>query len=405
MLSLEGGYDLDQISSVAEALFRCLKGESFPNSATQTQLANHIRFGEIFAIPSQIHQMLLKSIQIWAKEWPILNDPKLIQSCSKYLLNEPKSARVVAGHYDSIRIHGNTVFKNLQKDSVHNEAFVYSILKHKFPKILQFVPIFLGLVKDPSPTLDIEASLSDPNQVNSKWVRSLSQFPDMSLLQNFQKQDPKSSKLEGHFGCRKIYLNPNRKKRLLQIQQRMAPHWMAVVNLIQDDSFSIMDLKIILTNHNPDFLDTPDNIKLSFCPQEKILQIGGMVIKSSESKIIYKSYLHLRFFRKQVQKRFIKRFFSTNQNPETLDIAAVTECINTLKAIQVALEQEEIFFFNSSLLILYSSKHKKCIAKLIDLCYYPRRLEDQNSIAGLLTMIQLLTEIVQQHSIKGKDKY
>ena len=399
VLSLEGGYDLGQIASVSEALFRCLKGESFPNSATQTQLTNQTRFSDIFGIPSKIHKMLMKSIRIWAREWPILNDSKLIERCSKYIPKGPKSTQVVAGHFDSIRIYGSTVFKNLQKDSVHNEAYVYATLKLKFPNLLPFVPTFLGLVKDPSASLDLETCLSDPHGLNSKWVRSFPEFPELALLQSFQRQDPKRSKLQGRFVCQKVYLQPIKEQRLLQIQQRMAPHWMAMGNLIPDDSFSIIDLKIALANHNPDFVDTPEDHKLSFSGDEKILRIGGMVIKSCESQVIYKSYFHLHYFRLGVQKRFLRRFFSTNDSPKSLDIAAVKDCIKTLIAIKEALEQEGIFFHNSSLLILYSAKHRKCIVKLIDLCYYPRNLEDWNKISGLLTMIDVLSEMVKQHGI------
>ena len=399
VLSLEGGYNLGQIASVSEALFRCLKGESFPNSATQTQLANHIRFGEIFGIPSKIHQMLMKSIKIWAHEWPILNDPRLIQRCSKYIPKGPKSAQVVAGHFDSIRIHGSTVFKNLRKDSVHNEAYVYAAVKLNFPNLLQFVPTFLGLVKDPSACHDLQSCLSDPCGLNSKWVRSFPEFPELSLLQDFQRQDPKHSKLQGGFGCQKVYLHPVKEQRLLQIEQKMSPHWMAVGNLIPDDSFSIIDLKIALANHSLDFVDAPENQKLSFSPSEKILRIGGMVIKSSKSQVIYKSYFHMHYFRLGVQKRFLRRFFSANQNPESLDLAAVSECLASLTAIKVALEQAGIFFYNSSLLILYSAKHRRCIVKLIDLCYYPRKLEDWAKISGLLTMIEVLSEIAGETCI------
>ena len=149
---LEGGYNLDNIPLVAEGLFRCLKGESFPNLASSNQICSQYYFKNQFKIIKSQYQLAENVISVWSKYWPILNEEALIEESKKFV--QWQNSGITGGHKEKLILKKDYFLKGMI-NSIHlqNELFVYAFIHKYFPKLKKFIPEFKGLVfydKNPS---------------------------------------------------------------------------------------------------------------------------------------------------------------------------------------------------------------------------------------------------------------
>ena len=146
------------------------------------------------------------------------------------------------------------------------------------------------------------------------------------------------------------------------------------------------------------YVQCPEDKKIPLPENAKILRTSSMIIRNTEGDLVYDSGEYLCFMRSDIQKRYFKNFFSVEG---VLDIEGLQSCFDSLSTLQSAILKLGIYFENSSVVILYSKLHKKCIVKYIDFSYFPQVLKPGHH-DGLDELINILSSLLSENPPKDK---
>ena len=137
VVALEGGYNLDQISSASECLLRVLMGEFYPNKV------NHIQFDikniVKHANPTKLFVKNTKeNIEVWKKYWPVLESQELLDFQERVDNKIENEEILMGGHTEGMYQSQDFILKVASADEVRFFAEKYPLLaciNHLFPKI------------------------------------------------------------------------------------------------------------------------------------------------------------------------------------------------------------------------------------------------------------------------------
>jgi hypothetical protein len=189
---------------------------------------------------------------------------------------------------------------------------------------------------------------------------------------------------------------PSQKNKMMAELKDDFRYYLALENLLIDDSYSILDFKLSLVRQDRKYLLTDSQYRYKCSPNNKTMKIVGLIIKSKSGKSILNINKGCSYFDYSIQKRFIKRFFEYEENH--LDKKAITKCISQVEDLSKILLKYKIRPISSSVLFYYSPKTKDFFLKMVDFANFPRKLEDKNEILGLSVFIECLKEILEESS-------
>ena len=151
-------------------------------------------------------------------------------------------------------------------------------------------------------------------------------------------------------------------------------------------------MKLELNNRNRTYVQAPEDSKAPIPQGTKIMRISSMIIKDVRGDLVYDSGEYMFFMKSQVQMRYFERFFEVEGE---LDVRALEECVESLTRLRKVIAELNIYFENSSIVILYSKAHREFILKYIDFSYFPQPLRE-GDLAGLDEAIRIFSLVLSK---------
>lgn len=253
-----------------------------------------------------------------------------------------------------------------------------------------------------SPSKMDEQVESSDNFIISKFdvVGEFKDFPSFeevwqfnSLLRSGQI-DPQSGEFPGLKPGISTRTVPSDKKQLIAAVKGDLNYYLALENLIIDDSYSILDLKLQLVRQDRKFIFTDAAFRFECPADDRTMKIVGLIIKSKDGKVLLNINKGCSYFDYSIQKRFFKRFFEFEKG--SLDLEAMCRCVELLEKLKQILVKYGLVLVSSSVLFFYSAKKKHFFLKLVDFSNFPKKMKSETEIMGLTVFIECLKEIIQE---------
>lgn len=181
------------------------------------------------------------------------------------------------------------------------------------------------------------------------------------------------------------------KKQFLQTLSSGLKYYLALENVLEDDSYSILDTKLTLLKFDRKFLLTDPQHRLKCSNNDRTMKMIGLIIKSASGRVLLSLKKGCSYLDYDIQRRLIRRLFEFE--PNKLDLAALEYSIGFLERLRGVLEEYQLTPVSSSILILYSPRHRRVLVKMVDFANMPRRMDGQKGILGLIVLIGCLKEI------------
>ena len=232
---------------------------------------------------------------------------------------------------------------------------------------------------------------------DSDILGEFSDFPKLSQIWQFMSsfkagEDPKFEEAfpELSANVQKRVVQGN-KKQFLQTLNPQLRLYLALENLLEDDSYSILDVKLTLLKNDPKFLQTHPQHRLKCSPNDRTMKMIGLIIKSATGRVLLSLNKGCSYLDYHIQRRLIRRLFEFE--PGQLDLAALECSIRFLERLRGVLEEYRLVPVSSSILILYSLRHRRVRVKMVDFANIPVKMDGQKGILGLVVLIGCLKEI------------
>jgi hypothetical protein len=194
---------------------------------------------------------------------------------------------------------------------------------------------------------------------------------------------------------RQILIKSKIKKKILEVLQGKSKYYLALENLLKDDSFSVLDIKLNLVRQEKKFLMTDKNHRYNCPKNNQTMKIVGLIIKSASGKVLLNLTKGCSYFDYHIQKRFIRKLFEYEQ--DVLDLEALNYAIFFLERLKNVLMEYKLVPVSSSIVVFYSAKHKSYNLKLVDFANIPVKMKNESDILGLVVFIKCLKEIRKEN--------
>ena len=173
--------------------------------------------------------------------------------------------------------------------------------------------------------------------------------------------------------------------------------FMIMENLLTRDDYSMFDVKCSVTEYTSRYTKFAHFGKLYSYGQNNYLNFQGLrIVNSFGIRRLYTKNL-IKYESLEVQQEFIKEVFRLPQEEitenEVYDKGSIRKLINDLTKLLKTLEEYQINFYASSIMIYYSSYAKELKLKFLDFSYFPQKLKF-GDIKGIIVFIDILNKML-----------
>lgn len=235
-------------------------------------------------------------------------------------------------------------------------------------------------------------------------VKEFREFPSISEIWDFNAKAKSGAMGRVHKpfpqinkNVRQVLIKSKIKKKILEVLQGKFKYYLALENLLKDDSYSVLDIKLNLVKQEKKFLMTDANHRYKCPPDNKTMKIVGLIVKSASGKVLLNLTKGCSYFDYNIQKRFINKLFE--YSPGRLDVSAVTYCISFLERLKCILLEYKLVPVSSSIVVFYSAKYKAVDLKLVDFANIPTKMISEAELLGLTVFLNCLKEIKRDFRI------
>lgn len=388
VVALEGGYNLENIPFTAEGLFRCLKGESFVNKGSPSQMYSMNYYKQSYCIIDYLYDQVEEVAKVWGKHWPIVLEQELIDQFKKFKFNTDD--KLAGGHESNILLKGNNFYKKMNTFHCMNEFLMYSCINKNFPSLSKYTIPCHGIING---TMEDVLQNKEVTKITMQDIQNgipnFKDFIKLTSLKTEQKPEFLSSL------CKK-FPSTTSKFKLSEIKEKCSSYLLHLENIMPDESYSVFDFKLKLNNYNNFYKLIDPKIRHPIYENDLILKVDGVLMKNSQCRPIYKSGDRMMGLTFPYQKKFIQLFFTSKGK---IDFESIESCYAQMKELKNLIVDVEFNIEHSSVLVLYSKVHKNVIVKLIDFSYMPNKSFSCEDYGGIQLYENALEEIIESSKV------
>lgn len=176
--------------------------------------------------------------------------------------------------------------------------------------------------------------------------------------------------------------------------EKYAP-FLILQNLMETKQFSILDLKLILTEDYFRYALSPFANKLVSYGNKYYLNFQGMRLINRKQRQSFYTKNHIKYEDLGTQKQFIRKLFR-NWKADSVDKETMIKVEKKTRRILELLKQYEVTFDSSSVLVLYDPFTRNFNVKFLDFSYLPNSA-NKSSFLGVEIFLKVLKEIITEN--------
>jgi hypothetical protein len=169
--------------------------------------------------------------------------------------------------------------------------------------------------------------------------------------------------------------------------------YMILENIMKNQLYSILDMKLELTEEYKRYLNYSHPHKLISYKEKFYLNIQGINLVNAQDTQYYYIKNLIKYKSLVIQKQIIRKIFYHPEDENKMDIKAIKEARDRAAQIYKYLNEYEINLMGSSVLIFYNQKLRLSKVYLVDFSYFPHKLNECD-LLGLELLIKMLDEFL-----------